>query len=208
MAIEIKAVLFDYGNVLCFQHLEADLQAMAICLALELSPLTEAYWHFRDQFDLGHLNGADYWSAIAKHSGVSITESQIARLIQLDNVGWSRPNDQMVNWAKRVKASGIATAIVSNMPVDIRSYLRTVNWLPEFDHYSFSCELKSLKPDFEIYRHTLDSLKVEPANALFIDDREVNCQAARKLGMHSIVFTDSQSLHELVTEFKLPPIHV
>jgi putative hydrolase of the HAD superfamily len=206
MSTEIKAVLFDYGNVLCLQHYPSDLESMAQCLGADVDRTTSAYWEFRDGFDQGTYHGRDYWSKVAARCGMPVTEKQLLQLIELDNIGWTRPNHVMVEWANRLRSSGIATAIVSNMPQDIREYLHSVEWLPTFNHYSFSCELFSLKPDSKIYEYTLDGMKIHPSNALFLDDREVNVNAAKALGMHGFVFSDHESLQEYLRTVNLPQL--
>ena len=160
-------------------QLQSDLDQMAACLSAPIDKMTAAYWSFRDEFDIGAFRGEHYWTKIAESCDLTASGEQLSRLIELDNLGWSRPNPVMAEWADRLRSHGIVTAIVSNMPFDIREYLPAVSWLPEFDHYSFSCDLSSLKPDSKIYEHTLESLNVKPEEALFIDDRHVNVEAAR-----------------------------
>jgi putative hydrolase of the HAD superfamily len=208
MNTNIKAVLFDYGNVLCLQHYKSDLESMAQCLGAEVEPTTSAYWEFRDGFDMGTYHGREYWTKVAARCGMQVTEKQLLNLIELDNLGWTRPDHVMVEWANRLRTSGIATAIVSNMPQDIREYLHSVEWLPTFDHYSFSCELLTLKPDSKIYEHTLEAMNVHPSNALFLDDREVNVNAAKALGIHSFVFSDHDSLQQYLPTINLPPLKI
>ena len=49
------------------------------------------------------------------------------------------------------------------------------------------------KPDAEIYELTLERLGgVAPAECLFVDDIEVNCDAARELGMSAVHFRDNE----------------
>jgi FMN phosphatase YigB (HAD superfamily) len=48
------------------------------------------------------------------------------------------------------------------------------------------------KPDPEIYRLTLERLGVPASEALFIDDVEINCDAAREAGMRTVRFTDTE----------------
>ena len=130
-----KAVLFDYGNVLCMNQLESDVEAMAECLQIELSRFKTFYWQLRDEYDVGAYDGREYWTRIAKKGGRDITEAQLRQCIEFDNVGWSRPNLIMAQWADKLRQSGIVTAIVSNMPADIREYLRDLEWMPEFSQY-------------------------------------------------------------------------
>jgi putative hydrolase of the HAD superfamily len=46
------------------------------------------------------------------------------------------------------------------------------------------------KPEPAIYLHTLHELGVEPDEALFLDDRLVNIEAAQALGIHAILFSN------------------
>ncbi|HEY9760408.1 MAG TPA: HAD family phosphatase [Oculatellaceae cyanobacterium] len=202
----IKAVLFDYGNVLCQPQQQSDLDQMAECLQAPIDALTAAYWNFRDDFDIGAFRGVHYWTKIAETCKLTASGEQLLRLIELDNLGWTRPNPVMAEWANRLRSNGIATAIVSNMPFDIREYLPSVPWLPEFDHYAFSCDLRSMKPDLFIYEHTLAALNVKPQEALFIDDRHVNVEAAKKLGLDGFVFSDAEGLHAYASSIGLPEL--
>ena len=47
------------------------------------------------------------------------------------------------------------------------------------------------KPDPEIYALTLDRVGLPPQECVFLDDLEVNVQAAREHGMHGILFRDT-----------------
>jgi putative hydrolase of the HAD superfamily len=54
------------------------------------------------------------------------------------------------------------------------------------------------KPDPEIYELTLEQLGVPAERALFLDDIEVNCDAARGLGMTAVHFRQAdQAIAEL-----------
>jgi len=60
------------------------------------------------------------------------------------------------------------------------------DWLKNFDFATFSGDIRLIKPDPAIYEHTLQGLGVNASEALFLDDREINIQAARALGINSI----------------------
>ena len=204
---EVKAVVFDYGCVLAHEHLESDLEAIASCIRIDLQILKEAYWHFRLDYDAGISVGSQYYQQIAEKCAVSITPAQIKQCVDLDNASWSRPIVPMVDWAQRLRANGIKTAILSNMPQDFRDFLPTITWLPEFDHATYSCELKTVKPSHDIYRHCQNGLPgVSSAEILFIDDRQPNIDAAQKLGWQGFVFKQVDDLHEYVKNTNLPPV--
>lgn len=52
------------------------------------------------------------------------------------------------------------------------------------------------KPNADIYEHTLKTLEVGADEAVFIDDKEENIEAAEKLGIHGIVFQHPQQVKE------------
>jgi len=57
-----------------------------------------------------------------------------------------------------------------------------------------SGEVKLLKPDPAIYWLALDRFRLRPAEALFVDDREINVEAALAVGMKAHLFTDAADL--------------
>ncbi len=57
-----------------------------------------------------------------------------------------------------------------------------------------SGEEKLLKPDPAIYYRALDRFGLRPDQALFIDDRQINVEGARAVGMHAHLFTDAADL--------------
>ncbi|MCZ6597139.1 MAG: HAD family phosphatase [Planctomycetota bacterium] len=62
-----------------------------------------------------------------------------------------------------------------------------------------SCNLGVRKPDPGAWRIPLERLDVPPERCLFVDDREVNCEAARELGIETIHFTGAEQLRRELT---------
>lgn len=57
-----------------------------------------------------------------------------------------------------------------------------------------SCATGHRKPDPRAYRALLEQARVAPADVLFVDDREVNLEAARALGLDALRFVDAGGL--------------
>ncbi|MEA1014572.1 HAD family phosphatase [Sphingosinicella sp. LY1275] len=57
-----------------------------------------------------------------------------------------------------------------------------------------SGEEKLLKPDPAIYFRALDRFGLKPAEALFVDDRAINVEGARAVGMAAHLFTTAENL--------------
>jgi FMN phosphatase YigB (HAD superfamily) len=52
------------------------------------------------------------------------------------------------------------------------------------------------KPDPAIFRHVLKELDTRPEETLFIDDKLINIEAARALGMKAVEFTTVERLRD------------
>jgi HAD superfamily hydrolase (TIGR01509 family) len=103
-----------------------------------------------------------------------------------------RLNERMVAWLRALIAAGVPTAILSNMARDTWELLR-----PRFDgvaSLTLSFEVGAVKPEAAIYLRCLQTLGVEPAEALFVDDRRENVEAARSLGMEALLFEGEDAL--------------
>ncbi len=203
---KLKAVVFDYGNVLSLPQDPRDIESMALCLALETSEFLNLYWQFRLPYDKGEIDAGEYWSEVAALCGVMLTASLQADLVRLDNSSWSRPRREVLSWVESLQKSGMPTAILSNMPADLQKHIETsCDWLPAFTHKTFSCQVKSVKPEADIYHHCLDGLNSVPEAVLFLDDRPDNIAAARNLGINAVLFTTPEdTLQVLQSNFQLP----
>jgi putative hydrolase of the HAD superfamily len=200
-----SVVIFDYGNVLCQDQPIAETQAMASILGVPLERFSELYWQFRVDYDADVLDPIEYWNAVAQKDSRTLTADQVSELIEIDSRSWSYPAAVMPQWAQELRAAGLRTAILSNMPVPVRDYILACPWLPEFDAITFSCEVGVCKPEPEIYYDCLNKLRAKPFEVLFLDDRDYNVRAAQALGLHAILFTDAASAaQEIDRQFSLP----
>jgi putative hydrolase of the HAD superfamily len=200
-----KAVIFDYGNVLSDSQPAADAEALASILNLPVPQFAEVYWQFRVEYDAAALDPIAYWNTVAETASRTLTPDQISTLIEIDSRSWSHPAPVTPQWARDLRAAGLRTAILSNMPFPVRDYVLRCAWLPDFDVRVFSCEASLCKPEPEIYRNCLSKLGVQPSEVLFLDDREPNIRAAEALGWHAVLFTDPASAaREIEQRFSLP----
>jgi 2-haloacid dehalogenase len=60
------------------------------------------------------------------------------------------------------------------------------------------------KPDRHIFELAAERFGVDPARAVFVDDKAVNVDAARGVGFHGVVFTTTQALREELRALGLP----
>ena len=155
------------------------------------------YWADRHAYDEGKLNGITFWQKFGRDSGLTFTDDQIRELDQLDARMWTTFDPAMIAWQGQLKAAGLRTAILSNMGDSVLANMeREFDWLGNFDVLIWSYQLGIAKPDPAIYQHTLEKLGARPEETLFLDDKRVNIEAAKALGMQAIEFTTVEKLRE------------
>jgi putative hydrolase of the HAD superfamily len=206
MLFQPQSVIFDYGKVLSMPQDRDGIEAMAGILGTPVALFEELYWRDRATFDAAAITPETYWEGIASALSRSLSDAELERLTELDNLSWAHPDPIMVRWATELRGAGVRTAVISNMPITLRAHLqRFCAWLPEFDCSCYSCDLHQAKPAAGIFLHCLELLGVAPAETLFLDDREDNVDAARRLGMHAILFSNpEQTQCEINQQYKLP----
>jgi HAD superfamily hydrolase (TIGR01509 family) len=110
----------------------------------------------------------------------------------------------MIRWIESLSETGLKTALLSNMIPDMAVHARRkFSWLNKLTYQVLSCEVRLVKPDRAIYERCLEGLRVTPSETLFVDDSEINVQAARALGITSIRF---QSVEQLRDELAASPL--
>ena len=70
-----------------------------------------------------------------------------------------------------------------------------------FEAFFSSCYLGVRKPDPEIYNLALKITQQNPAECILIDDRGLNLECARELGIQTILFQDLVQLHDDLARF-------
>jgi putative hydrolase of the HAD superfamily len=210
---EIRAVLFDFGQVLSGPPDPLAWRRMQTILGVTDPDFHDAYWRHRHNYDLGVLDGCAYWRTVAADLHRPLAGTQLDELIDADIDLWTQPNQPMIDWARSLQSGGTATAILSNIGDAMEiGILQRFPWLGQFTHHTFSHRLRIAKPDERIYRHAIAAIAVSPQEALFIDDRIENVDAARALGIHAIQYVGQEAfLRELEScEFSglLMPVRV
>lgn len=80
-------------------------------------------------------------------------------------------------------------AIISNDSSRWSKYLREKFDINKYFHVlSISGDLKIQKPDKRIFQLTIDQLGCKAEDCIYVDDREVNLEAASKVGMRPVLF--------------------
>jgi putative hydrolase of the HAD superfamily len=157
--------------------------------------LEQLYWTERGAYDKGLMTAEDYWNGMAQRAGSTFTADQIRRLIEADNESWINFDEQMYGFVEHLRFSGKRLAVLSNMPRELGEIIKTqTKGFTPFHHVTLSYEVRSIKPEPEIYEHCLSGLGLPAGQTLFLDDRAENIEGAERLGIQGIRFTSRDEI--------------
>jgi len=191
----IRALVVDYGEVLCHPADPERLEEMAGYAGVPLTPFLGAYWELREPYDRGILDGPAYWSSVGAATGTRLDAERIRGLVERDIALWTNLDEEMVSWVEAVAGRGVRVGLLSNMVPEIGAYVRdTLGFHRGFTDVTYSFEVGLVKPEPEIYRRALAGLAAAPQETLFVDDRPPNVEGARAVGMYAHLFRGRDEL--------------
>lgn len=173
----IKAIIFD-----CFGVLTTDGWLKFCAMYLRDEAKAAEGHRLNHLVDEGRIGYQEFLNLISELSGVDKTE--VDRII-------AEPipkNKELLEYIKSLKPQ-FKMAILSNIsnPEWFREYF-TPNELALFDEVIVSSKEGIIKPDPRIFHITLDKLGLLPNEAIFIDDRQKNVDAAEQLGLKAFLY--------------------
>lgn len=144
-------------------------------------------------FERDELDEAAYW-AMYDDLGVTVDPSEFHR-VRLEG---TRFLDGMAELLDDL-AGRVVRATASNYPRWIDDLADTL-LAGRFDEVVASCHLGARKPDAAFYEALLDRLGCTAGEVLFVDDREVNVEAARAVGIASHRFAHAAGVRRFLAD--------
>ena len=196
---EIRAVISDFGGVLTTPLMAAfgayheqsgiPIEALGTAMArvteedganplfeLEVGRMTEAAFLAK----IGAALRAHLGEEVEMHG---FTDVYFANL---------HPNVELIDHMRGLRDRGYRMAILTNNVREWEPLWRAKLPVDEiFELVVDSAFVGLRKPDPAIYELTLERLGVKGEGCLFVDDLEINCDAARELGMTPVWFRDT-----------------
>jgi putative hydrolase of the HAD superfamily len=196
----IEAIVTDFGGVLT-SSVSDSFVAWQDATGIPLEALGKAMAEIAEreganplfELETGRVSEAEFLDGLSRQ-----LSSDLGRPVELDGFAdryleHLDANPRMIGYMRELRQRGYKLAICTN---NIREWEE--RWrakLPVdaiFDVVVDSSVVGARKPDARIYEITLAQLDVEPGAALFVDDLEVNCVAARELGMAAVWFRETE----------------
>jgi putative hydrolase of the HAD superfamily len=196
---EIKAVISDFGGVLT-SPLMNFFAAFQDSSGVSLEALGKAMARIAQEQGIQPLFELEK-GALSEQRFVELLDGavseELGRPVQLHGLAdayWSEldTNEEMVAHLRSVRDRGYRLALLTNNVREWEPRWRRMIPVDElFEVVVDSAFVGMRKPDPEIYELTLGRLGLSAPECVFIDDIELNCQTAERLGMRTVWFRDT-----------------
>jgi putative hydrolase of the HAD superfamily len=203
----IEAIVCDFGGVLTTPLLDAFLGLQesrgipleAFGAALARAAASDGGANPLFELEKGRLSEAQF---VAKLTDALRLE--LDREVSLDAFGDAffanlRPNEELFAFMRTLHGRGYRMAILTNNVREWERLWRPMLPVDEIFELVVDSGFEGVrKPEPAIYELTLQRLGLRAEATLFLDDTEVNCDAARELGMRAVWFrSNAQAIAEV-----------
>ncbi len=188
----IKNIVFDIGNVLVkfgwHDFIENLGYTGAMLERIADATVRDPLWN---EIDRGVMTEEEILAGFIKNDP-EIEEE--LRIFYRNFSGMLVEFDYAKDWICELKNAGFKVYCLSNMSHKaVRECTEVFDFLPLLDGYVLSCDINCCKPEKEIYDFLFNKYDLAAAECVFIDDLEANIEAAKRIGMEGIIFTDKES---------------
>ena len=184
--------IFDMGGVLCCDF--NDIPIISNYLGItEENFFIYSGENFRKLLD-GKINSNEFWVRFSLRYGKKVKEELFGKFF---NPGTIQETKDIIEQLKSDSRVVCGTNTIDSHYY----YLLNHGDYDIFDEVYASNLMGISKPDPDFYRYILKKEGIKPENTVFVDDTEENTFSAQKIGINSILFTDSESLKQQIETF-------
>ena len=180
-----KLFIFDMGEVLILNV--KNLQAIAKRFGFDYKPFRAFYGIYDKDLMEGKMDSMEFLRIVEKEYNVKVDENLF--ITDFHPI----PNHFIMNVIDELRKNGHRCVLCSNTFAPHISVVSNLEDKPlsHLDHLYLSHEMGIAKPDVEFFKYILREESVKPENAVFVDDRIDNINAASSIGIKTLLYSDN-----------------
>lgn len=197
----IKAILFDFDGVLTTDATGSQSICNYICeeTGLYIEKFKSVYYKYNDDLLYGKTNHINIWESLCKELNTNIDIN-----ILYESFINTPIDNQMLELLHKLKQQNYKIGMVTDNKKDrIDEIVKYYDWNKIFDKITISAEVGSGKECNRIFDETIECLKVNSDECVFIDNQEKNLIVPKNMGMNVMYFDHKKrNYKEVIDEFK------
>ena len=182
---QISAIFWDVGGVLLSNAWDRSQREAALeHFKLDEEEFADRHELVASSFERGQIGIDEYLDRTVFYRARPFSKEEFKDYM----LALSQPDDEVLSLAKTLAVSRkYLMGTINNESRELNLYriekfgLRSI-----FSLFISSCFVGFRKPERDIYRLALETTQKRPEECCFIDDRALNLEVAKRLGMHTI----------------------
>lgn len=198
--MNIKAVGFDYTGVISGNSAKKFHEKLCEVLNISYPDFRSTYLKYNLQFNSGKMPKKLFWETILNDLDKPEFYNAVMQVVDEPR----EINPGMIDLVKEIKVKGYKVGVLSNDTKDGAKIIREKGDLKNImDVILVSAETGLAKPTKEAFKDFAEKLGVTPKELVFIDDAQVNVDAATALGISAVKCEDPKQLRNLLIKMNL-----
>jgi putative hydrolase of the HAD superfamily len=190
---DITSVFWDIGGVILTNGWDHNSRAEAAkAFGLDWEEFRERHDLSMPAFDSGQITLNQYLDRTLFYRPRNFSKEDFTAFMFAQSKEYPETHAVLSDVARTGK---YYVASINNEPRELNDYrIEAFNLRKDFQAFFSSCYLSARKPEETIYRIALEVSQRPPEHSVFIDDRPLNLENPRRLGMHAIQHKNAQQL--------------
>jgi epoxide hydrolase-like predicted phosphatase len=204
MTKEIKAIIWDIGGVIFLakdkskrtsKNLHTSIRELWILLKNIDINNEEMFKQFKEIYfksSIGEVSKEETLNSLSRVLNISI--DKVNKTVQGAYKKNTIDNKILIKFILKLKNKGYKQGILSIQWSINKEILISKKYYSLFNESVISCIDKVKKPTPEAFQLILKKMNAIPEQTIFIDDKQENLDAAKSLGINTVLFTNNQEL--------------
>ncbi len=190
---KISAIFCDVGGVLLTNGLDHGERGRLVeKFGLDATDFEDRHHMLAASMDDGRMDLDEYLDRTIFYRPRSFRKQEVREFIFSQSQALP---DSLPLVARIAQAGKVFLATLNNESRELNLHrIETFGLRQYFSVFFSSCYLGVSKPHAEIYQLALDLSQRQPGECVFIDDRSLNLESARRLGLHTIQFLNAAQM--------------
>ncbi len=190
---EITTLFWDIGGVILTNGWDRESRSEAAnAFHLDLDEFQDRHELSFPAFDSGHITLEEYLDRTLFYHPRPFTREEFTAFMFAQSKEY--PETRAI--LDKVSSSGkYFIGAINNEPLELNQFrIEAFHLRKNFPVFFSSCYVRSRKPEELIFRVALEVTQRPPEECLFIDDRPLNLESPRRLGMNTIHYQNAGQL--------------
>ena len=200
----IKAIIFDYGNVISSVDNDLFLDRLSRFTDKCPSEMHNLFSHESDlpeRYETGLITSDEFFAGAVQLCSLKITKKEFRKLLTHRFTPIQTTHDLI----RKLKHHYTLGLLSNTNEWDFEVEIQGSEVFSLFDTVTVSFKTKAMKPARKIYIDALSKLNREPHECVYIDDIREYADAASEIGINSIHYTSHDSMAQSLRSLNCYP---